>query len=238
LKDKKLLPAVKDKVALAWDAAKFVVHSRPGPALTADEVRTMIHASDAFKWAEINAETTAVVLKAMGLEDTDHVRVLAAIAEYDFDGALKDKKLSPAVKAKVALAWDAAKFVVHSRPGPALTADEVRTMIHASDAFKWAEINAETTAVVMKALGLEDTDHVRVLAKIVEYDFDGALKDKKLLPAVKAKVALAWDAAKFVVHSRPARTSDTKPTARSPRVRSRSPRVLVWCVCFRRRQMR
>ena len=79
------------------------------------------------------------------------------------------------------------------------TPEDVLTLTLASAAFRWAQLNEETTKIVMSALGLQDTDLIRVLAAFVEKDFEDALLDKSLAPAVKAKVAVAWGAAKFIV---------------------------------------
>ncbi len=59
-------------------------------------------------------------MEALGIEDTDFIRVLAAITEKDFEDALRSKSLAPAIKAKVAVAWGAAKFVAGggAKPGP------------------------------------------------------------------------------------------------------------------------
>jgi hypothetical protein len=76
---------------------------------TTAELELMKLAVDAFRWAQLKDEAVTALLSALGIETDDHVRVLAAVSAGDWESVLNDWKAAPALKAKAAIAWGAAK---------------------------------------------------------------------------------------------------------------------------------
>ena len=117
----------------------------------------MTLARGAFAWAQLGGDSTKLVMVALGLDDADHLRVLAAFKEQDFEVALAEDKFAPAIKAKVAVAWGAAKFVVYGgpKPGPVgsvatssgLTKFKLNTVVNQSSDVELVSLDGKSLAV-------------------------------------------------------------------------------------------
>ena len=86
-----------------------IVHMEPTPV----EMQSFTTVESVFVWAQLKGEPLQKLLYILGVEDDDHPRVLAAVSEADWDGAISKwsalaKPASPALKAKAVVAKGAA----------------------------------------------------------------------------------------------------------------------------------
>ena len=86
-----------------------IVHMEP----TLVEMQSFTIVEPVFVWAQLEGEPLQKLLYILGVEDDDHPRVLAAVSEADWDGAISKwsalaKPASPALKAKAVVAKGAA----------------------------------------------------------------------------------------------------------------------------------
>ena len=77
------------------------------------EMQSFTTVESVFVWAQLKGEPLQKLLYILGVEDDDHPRVLAAVSEADWDGAISKwsalaKPASPALKAKAVVAKGAA----------------------------------------------------------------------------------------------------------------------------------
>ena len=95
------------------------VHMEPTPV----EMQSFTTVESVFVWAQLKGEPLQKLLYILGVEDDDHPRVLAAVSEADWDGAIAKwsalaKPASPALKAKTVVASGAAVLTTTRRRGP------------------------------------------------------------------------------------------------------------------------